>query len=267
MKLQQILSHFNLEQNPFSKEISTDEFIQFSGLQQAHDTIKLLIETGGIGILSGNSGCGKTSLLRSAASQLNPGLFKSVYICNTPLGTTEFYQVFASSLGIEPYGRRNILSAKIKNFLSDSDTLKKIHPVIFLDDAHALTGDTLKELRYLTNFDYDSRNCCTLLLCGLPELIQKLNLNIYSELANSITYNIKIEPLKGEDTCAYIENRILKCGGTPNLFTQNAMKLIHDFSQGVLRITGNVAWRSIVKAALLNQQQIEKEIVQAVISP
>jgi general secretion pathway protein A len=267
MKLQQILSHFNLEQNPFSKEISTDELIEIPALQQAEDQLKLLIETRGIGILTGHSGCGKTSILRSVASQLNPGLYKPVYICNTSLGPTEFYQVLAATLGIEPKGRRNILSAKIKKLINETNTQNKIHPVIFLDDAHALTGETLKELRHLTNFEYDSRNSFTLLLCGLPELIRKLSLNIYTELANSITFSIKVEPLKPEESCNYLENRIIKCGGQPNLFTNNAMKLIHDFSQGILRVTGTVAWRSIVKAAQMKQQQIEKEIVQLIIEP
>lgn len=265
MKLQHILSHFNLEQNPFSKEIGTDELIAIPALQQAEEKLKLLIETKGIGILTGESGCGKTSILRSVSSKLNPGLYKPVYIPNTSLGTTEFYQVLAAAFGIEPAGRRNILSTKIKKLISQSANHNKIHPVLFLDDAHALSGETLKELRHLTNFEYDSKNSITILLCGLPELIRKLSLNIYNELANSITYSIKVEPLKAEESCNYLENRIEKCGGQLHMFTANAMKLIHDSSGGILRVTGTIAWRSIIKAAELGHQQIEKEIVQLVI--
>ena len=264
MKLQQILSYFNLEQNPFSKEISTDNLLKIPALQKAEEQLQLLIETRGIGLLTGQSGCGKTSMLRSVATKLNPGLYKPIYVCNSTLGTTEFYQVLAAAFGIEPVGRRNILSAKIKKTVHETNTIKKIHPVIFLDEAHALSGNTLKDLRQLTNFEYDSKNSCTLLLCGLPELIPKLNLNVFTELANSITFSIKIPPMKAEETYAYLENRILQCGGQPNLFTNNAMKLIHDYSQGVLRVTGKIAWRAIVKGAHLQQQQIEKEIVQAI---
>lgn len=266
MKLQQILSHFNLEQNPFSKEIGTEELMAIQSLQQAENEIKLLIETRGIGILSGGSGCGKTSILRSVAEQLNPGLYKPVYVCNSALGTTEFYQTLATAFGVEPRGRRNMLSTKIKKQIRESSVQNKIHPVIFLDDAHNLSSETLKDLRQLTNFEYDSKNCCTLLLCGLPDLIRKLSLNIYAELANSVTFSIKVPSMQAEETYSYLENRILRCGGQPNLFTGNAMKLIHDVAQGVLRSTGIVAWRAITKGAELQQQQIEKEIIQTVIT-
>jgi len=266
MKQQEILSYFNLEAHPFSKELKTEDLINLPTLSKSEQELMLLVETRGIGLFTGPSGCGKSSVIRKTASQLNPGLYKPFYISHTSLGTAEFYQTFAASLGLDSGGRRSKIFRRIKDFITDLNDQKRIHPVIFIDEAQALSGDSLKEIRLLTNFEYDSKNACTLVLCGHPELRQKLQLNVYSSLANSITYSIRLDALPAEETYTYIENRIASSGAAIPLFTGSAKKLIHDISSGILRITANVAWRSLIKAYQHQSGQIEKEHVQMVTS-
>ena len=117
----------------------------------------------------------------------------------------------------------------------------------------------------LTNFDYDSKNACTLVLCGHSELRDKLKLNIFTSLANSITYSIRVDALPAEETFSFIENRISSAAGNPSLYTKNAVKLIHDVSGGILRTTANVAWQALIKAFTHQSHQVEKEHVQMVI--
>lgn len=266
MKQQEILSWFNLEEHPFSKELKTRDLIDLPSLAQSEQELMLLIETRGIGLFTGPSGCGKSSVIRKIASQLNPGLYRPFYISHTSLGTAEFYQTFAASLGLDSGGRRSKIFRRIKSFITDLNDQKRIHPVIFIDEAQALSGDSLKEIRLLTNFEYDSKNACTLVLCGQPELRQKLQLNVYASLANSITYSIKLDALPAEETYTYIDNRVASSGCTTPLFTDNAKKMIHDISSGILRISANVAWRSLIKAYQHKSKQIEKEHVQMVTS-
>lgn len=264
MKQKEILSYFNLESHPFDKEIKTDDLMKLPTIEKAAQELNLLIETKGIGLLTGPSGCGKSSLIRVTASGLNPGLSKPFYISHTSLGTGEFYQSFAAALGLSPGGRRSSVFRRIKDFIISLNDQQRIHPVIFIDEAHSLSSDTLKEIRMLTNFDYDSKNACTIVLSGHSDLRQKLNLNIFTSLANSITYSILLEALPADETFSYIESRINSTGGAPSLFTKSAMKLIHDISGGILRTTGNAAWQSMIKAFQLQSRQIEKEHVQMV---
>lgn len=264
MKQKEILSYFNLEFPPFDKEIKTDALMKLPTIEKAAEELSLFIETKGIGLLTGPSGCGKSSLIRKTASELNPGLYRSFYISHTSLGTAEFYQSFAASLGLSPMGRRSTIFRRIKDFIINLNDSQRIHPVIFIDEAHSLSSDALKEIRMLTNFDFDSKNACTIVLSGHSDLRLKLNLNIFTSLANSITYSILLEALPAEETFSYIESRINATGGTPSLFTKNALKLIHDISGGILRTTGNAAWQSMIKAFQLESKQIEKEHVQMV---
>jgi len=261
----EILSFFNLEGHPFSKEIKTEDLMELPTMEKAGGELQLLLETRGIGLLTGPSGCGKSSLIRKAVAVLNPGLYQSFYLCHTSVATGEFYQTLSASLGLPAHGRRNSLFRQIKDYILGLNDQKRIHPVVFIDEAHALSTETLKDLRMLTNFDYDSKNACTLLLCGHSELRQRLKLNIFNSLANNITYSIRIDPLPAEETFSYIESRISKTGGQPGVFTRNAMKLIHDSSGGILRTIASIAWQALIKAAQLKSTQIEKEHVQMVI--
>ena len=265
MRQQDILSFFSLEGNPFNKEIKTDDLMSLPTIEKASEQLNLLLETRGIGLFTGPSGSGKSSLIRKIASEMNPGLYRPFYICHTSLGTAEFYQTFASSLGLTPKGRRNAAFRIIRDFIIDLNDQQKIHPVIFIDEAHQLSSDTLREFRMLTNFEYDSKNACTLILCGHCELRQKLSLNVFTSLANSITYSIRLEALTAEETFSFIEHGVSSNKGNPGMFTRNAIKLIHDFSGGILRSSSNVAWQALIKAYEHKSVTVEKEHVQMVI--
>jgi type II secretory pathway predicted ATPase ExeA len=264
MNEREILSWFDLEGQPFGKEIKTDDLMTLPTIQKAAEEVNLFIDTKGIGLLTGPSGCGKSSLIRRTASLLNKGLYKPFYVSHTSLSVAEFFQTLAATLGISPRGRRNTNLRNIKDFIVKLNDQQRIHPVIFIDEAHSLSSDTLKEIRMLTNFDYDSKNACTILLCGHSDLRTKLKLNVFTSLSNSITYSILLDTLPAEETFAYIESRISAVGGKSSLFTKSALKLIHDISGGVLRTSGNAAWRSMIKAFQLQARQVEKEHVQMV---
>ena len=265
MRQKDILSFFNLEGHPFSKEIKTHDMISLPTIEKAQQELDLLLETRGIGLFTGPSGSGKSSLIRKITSELNQGLYRPFYICHTSLGTAEFFQGFANNMGLTPNGRRNDTFRSIRDYIINLNDQKRIHPVIIIDEAHQLSSDTLKEFRMLTNFDYDSKNACTLILCGQCELRQKLSLNIFTALANAITYSVRLEALPAEETYSYIEHGIMLNKGYPGMFTTNAKKLIHDFSGGILRITANAAWQSLIKAWEHQSSVVEKEHVQMVI--
>ena len=84
------LSYFNLASDPFSREIDTEQLLTLPSIEQYMGSAELLIETRGIGVVTGKSGTGKSTLLRLLIDRLQPGLYKSYYVCHTSVGLVEF---------------------------------------------------------------------------------------------------------------------------------------------------------------------------------
>jgi len=260
-----MFSYYNLTQPPFSKEISTDDLIKLPSVEANLSSVRLLVETRGIGLLTGKSGSGKSCIIRILKEDLNPALYKLIYICHSSIGLHEFYTHLASGLGLPPKGRRAAMFRAVKDRIFSLHHSQKIHPVLIIDEAHLLSHDILQEIRLLTNFEIDSVNALTVLLCGQESLNLAFGLSMLESLANSITINIQVDSLKEEETFSYIENRINRCGNSASLFTKNAMTFIHQASGGVFRSIGIIAQAALQKAFLSKSPKVEAEHVKAVI--
>lgn len=118
----------------------------------------------------------------------------------------------------------------------------------------------------LINFDYDSRNACTILFLGHPELRDKWKFDTFTSLANSITHSIYIEPLAAEEVQTYIEGRVMACDGSVGLFTADAVKLFYDASSGIFRTAAHLSWRALIKAFEHKSPQIELDHVKPIIN-
>lgn len=250
---------------PFDKEISTEKLLELPATKKAMGALRLLVETRGIGLLTGKSGSGKSCLLRKLLDELNSSLYKSLYLCHTSVGLTEFYAHLCVALGIEPGGRKAAMFRLIKDRLFQLHRQSKVHPVLVIDEAHLLSNEILCDIRLLTNFEIDSTNALTVLLCGQESLNQKFGLTMLESLANSITISVQTEGLPKDETFSYIESRLTACGGNSGLFTKNAITLIHQASMGIFRSIGAIATASMYRAMTSDSTTVEADHVQAVI--
>jgi len=263
---QEIKSFFQMKKLPFGKEIKLEDLFVQNSLSKTEQKLHLLVETRGIGILTGRPGTGKSTLIRNLIKQLNPSLYKPVYLCHTSVGVTEFYSHICNAFALEAPSRKAKMFRLIKEHIINLNHSNRIHPILIIDEAHLLQIDILKEIRLLTNFEVDSYNGLTVLLCGLGELHSKLTLTILEALASAITISIKVEGLTAEESYSYVEHRIntVREAREP-IFTKNALKLIHESSGGNMRSINTIATASLYKAFYLKSLQIEKEHVASAI--
>jgi type II secretory pathway predicted ATPase ExeA len=76
---------------------------------------------------------------------------------------------------------------------------------------------------------------------------------------------VHLEGLPKEESFAYIEGSIRYCGNTTPLFTNNAMKLIHQASGGIMRGINMIASSTMTGAYLSKSPQVEAEHVKKAI--
>jgi len=260
-----IKNHFGFTSMPFDKEIPTDALLDLPSCKEAMAGLRLLTETRGVGLLTGKSGTGKSCLIRKMIQELGTSLYKPIYMCHSSVGLSEFYANLAAELGLEPKGRRANLFRAIKDRIISLHRQARTHPVLIIDEAHLLANEILLDLRLLTNYEVDSSNALTILLCGQESLARKFDLNILEALANSITVVVQTNGLSKEDTMHYVEERIKSSGGQAGLFTKQALNLIHQASNGVFRTIGTIATNALLKVQTIGASQVEAEHIQAIL--
>ncbi|MBM4388417.1 MAG: AAA family ATPase [Deltaproteobacteria bacterium] len=258
-----LLSHFSLTRLPFSKEIPVDELIRLPSVEKAFSLTQLLLESRGIGLMIGKSGTGKSSLLRYLVHTMHPGLYKPLYLCHTSCGLTEFYTHICAGLGLQPTSRRSRMFRMIQERVLSLAKSERLHVVLLIDEAHHLSTDILKEIRLLANFEFDSYNAMTVLLCGHEDLRLRFGLSLLEPLFNSITITIAVDGLPKEESFSYIEGRLSQCGACAPVFTKAALELAHQASGGIMRALNTIAHASLLNAFMKKNLQVETEHVKA----
>ena len=265
MNSREMLSYFALTGVPFTKEISTEQLHRLPSVERNLAAAQLLVETRGIGVITGKAGTGKSCLLRLLSDSLPAGLYKPFYICHSSVGIVEFYTHLVTAFGLERCYRRAAMFRDLKDHVLSMNNTAHIHPVLLVDEAHLLNNDILAELRLLTNYQIDSMNALSIILCGAESLTRKFGLSMLESLANSITITISVDSLTKEESFTYIESRLSSCGSKTPLLTKPAMELIHQAAGGIMRTIGTISNAALMKAYMSKSQQVEAEHVHAVI--
>ena len=116
-----------------------------------------------------------------------------VYTSLSTVTVNEFYQNLAASLGVQPSYRKtkkfHIIQEKINCLALD----KRKTPVIVIDETNYIKNAVLNDLKILFNFEIDSQDRAVILLVGLPQLNNTLQLSIHEPLRQRIIMNYNID--------------------------------------------------------------------------
>jgi general secretion pathway protein A len=108
---------------------------------------------------------------------------------------------------------------------------KKI--VIILDEAQKISATVLDSLKDLTNIVHNNSSVITIILVGQPELTSKLKKLPQIDQRISLKYHLNYLSL--DDTKEYIRFRQFASGSQKDLFTEEAMRMIHSQTHGIPR--------------------------------
>ena len=97
------LQHFALTRYPFQTMDHPDELFKSKAGSETETRLLHLLELRGIGLLTGEVGCGKTTACRQVTAGLHPGLYRVYYVSLTTGSILDTYQVIG--LGAWPGDR------------------------------------------------------------------------------------------------------------------------------------------------------------------
>ena len=137
--------------------------------------------------------------------------------------------------------------------------------VVVVDESHLLDKDMFEEIRFLLNYKMDSENPLALILVGQTELWNKLKTQAYRAVMHRVDIKCFLQPYDLSQTKAYILAQLDYSGFKGSIFSDDAMKLIYDFSSGVPRLINNACTNSLIYAYQNRRTIIDDKMVQQVI--
>ena len=259
-----VQTHFSLNAVPFTKEISDSELWLPASRQTAIEDLVECLESRSSALVTGDSGVGKTCILRAVRHRLPKERFRLTYCHNATLGRRDFYRQVCTTLGLSPKATAAALfhavSAEVHQLAS-----ARVHPVLLIDEAHLLHPDVLGHLHILLNYDWDSRALLSVVLIGLPELDDRLASSVHKSLLSRLHARIRIAPANEADSADYIRHRLALAGCTKELFAAAAIALLHEHSAGAHRDLDRLATLALREAARRRKKLVEAESVTAVL--
>ena len=219
----------------------------------------------GFVLLTGEVGTGKTTLLNKFLEWLRMQRVATAYIFNPRLTTTEFFDFMMADFGIPCDSKdKSQVLMKLNQWLLGRYRAGET-AVLIVDEAQNLSAEVLEEIRLLTNLETATEKLLQIVLCGQPELEQKLRDPSLRQLRQRITLRCKTHALTPEETGHYINQRLRVAGsnGTP-VFTPEAILSVYRYAKGIPRVINLVCEHAMISAFVEQQKPIPAETVESV---
>lgn len=199
--------------------------------------------------MTGEVGTGKTTVLRTLLTQLDPEKYRSALIFTPCLSGEQLLASICREFGIAPEERNSFgyLDA-LNRFLLDQHAAGRT-VVLVVDEAQNLSPEVLEQVRMISNLETERDKLVQIILAGQPELDDVLNRHDLRQLSQRITVRCRLAPMGMRDTAEYIRHR-LKVSGyrAPGLFSPGAVKRIYRYSKGVPRLVNIACEQALVMA-------------------
>jgi len=205
-------------------------------------------------------GSGKTTVARALMNHLPKNKFEMQMIVNPALSPTDMLRAILLKFGESAESdSKTILLDRLQTRFAQS-AKKGVSSVLIIDEVHVINDlSTFEELRMLLNMQSDDEFLITLILLGQPLLLKKIG--ELQPLKERISIKYHLEPLDSENTWEYIAFRLKKSGAVDNMFTEDAVRLIYEASEGIPLRINNLCDRSLLIGLMSGVMEIDVGIV------
>ena len=259
--MQDMIAYHGLKRMPFDKSIKCEDALETEPAKECAARLRYIKQRGGIMLLVGDPGVGKTIALRKFVSGLNENIFRPVY---TPLSTlkgADLLRHINDRLGLTNRASKAAVYAQIQQEMLDAKEQRGKTILLIIDEAHLLRTPSLQELRLLTNFKMDSFDPFILILAGQTELRKTMDLGVMEAFSQRIALRHIMPPLNPAETVDYIEKHMKIAGATEPIFAPDALAAVYEVSFGIPRRIGITAEMALTLAMLEGKKSVDADMV------
>jgi general secretion pathway protein A len=258
-------SFFNLQSLPFGSSPDPRFLYKMPHVREALACLQYGITARkGFVVLTGEVGTGKTTLLRTVLSTFPPDRVSTAFVFNPCLDVLDFLEFVLTDFGVFPNTRtKSGMLLQLNRWLIDRYRNNGLCAIV-VDEAQNLSWELMEEIRLLTNLETSSEKLVQIVLSGQPELEEKLRNPRVRQLRQRVALWSRTKPLTGEQTQAYIAERLRIAGASQLLFTPEAVQLIHQYAKGIPRVINLICEHALISAFVEEIKPIPARIVEMV---
>ena len=257
-------SHWQLSKRPFAN--TPDPAFIYRTPAFAEGFARLLYDAtdlrGGLSLITGEIGCGKTMLAHALADHLAGRDGRVITLPYPKVTPTQMLAVLAEGLGMEnpPRGKLPLIRAI-------GQRLAELHrngerPVLVVDEAQLAGPSLLEEIRLLTNYEDTQDKHLHVVLLGQPELRDRVRKR--PQIDQRVSLRFHVEPMEEGDVQGYVEHRLAVAGASRAIFAPDAYPAIAARSGGVPRRVNTLATQALFVGAMRGLTLIDGALVQDV---
>jgi type II secretory pathway predicted ATPase ExeA len=215
---------------------------------------------GGLSLITGEIGCGKTMLAQALTDRLANSPCDVIALPYPKVTPTQLLTAVARGVGIDPPPR-----GRLAVIMALGARLAELHragrrPVLVVDEAQLASPSLLEEIRLLTNYEDRQDKHLHVVLLGQPELRDRVRKR--PQIDQRVSLRFHVEPFEPEDVHGYVEHRLRVAGWSGGqMFTADAMATLAARSAGVPRRVNTLATQALFVGAMRQLSQIGGELM------
>lgn len=245
---------------PFRITPDTSFFFPHSQYLAALGRLRFGASSGGLTVLTGEVGLGKTLLCRYFLRQLaaSPEVC-TAYIFNPKQSYAELLaSLYRDLTGAVPelHAAGALHDALYAQLIRLAEAGKRV--IFIVDEAHALEPGLIEGLRLLTNLETENRKLASLMLFGQTELDELLATRPLRALRERITVWHKLRPFGWMETAEYVNHRINRARAEGQFsFTRAALLAVRHYSGGIPRRINILCDRALLAAFAHQKSRVD----------
>ena len=246
--------------NPFSSRVS--DFFVTEQAKAALARLTPILELGGIALLVGEPGMGKSTLLdHLLAERVDTNRFRVVRVDFTNLSAGSFLRQLVYALGERPKrSKADVVQQLLALCLCIPQWL-----LFAVDEAHHLGPEALEDVRLLLTI-LGQRKMLAVILAGHPELRDLLRSPLQQSLSQRVLLRCILRGWTLQETCRYLSERLGVMGASERFMDTPAMEALYHYAKGNPRVIAQTMTACLIHMVLEGQKSLDVDSFKRVLA-